>query len=212
MLFPGFGPSSIATSKSATAGQIDHDLFLVIEAGGSMHAPDRWDGVLESVKQLSLALEELPNRIRVGLVICHNKPFVAMQLGEGDVVVTLERIEEVIDDIKLRQGRNLGGGLQLASDLLEREKGRGSVADQTIVFLGNGHHTKGTHPVDAANSAAARHQRIHCLTFGNNADKNGDMAMAARITGGESMQVRDLALIPDILEGILVNQSIVLIQ
>ncbi len=211
MLFPGFGPSSIATFKTATAGQIDHDLMLVIEAGGSMHSPDRWDGVLETIQQISIASQELPNRIRVGMVVCHNNPFVAKQLGDtDDLAKTLARVSEEIADIKLHQGRNLGDGLRLASDVLERDTS--SVADQTIFFLGNGHHTKGTHPATAARLAASRKQIIHCFVFGKNADKNGDMELAAGITGGDFVEVHDFGILPDVLNRVLLNPSIVLIR
>lgn len=212
-LLPAFGPAFFETSKTATAAQVDHNIMLVVEAGGSMHAPERWEGVKTAIEEMTAIAQGLPNKIRVGLVECHNEPHLTEELSSGDDIgSTLEALHNSLSDIKLSQGRNLGGGLELASNTLETSRTAGAIADETIIFLGNGHHTKGTSPLTAAQLAAFRGHVIYCLTFGHNADKNGDMESAALLSGGEFFEVTDVSALPGILRDLLFNPSIILIR
>lgn len=209
-LFPGFGPAYFESDLSATAAQIDHEVMIVVEAGGSMHAPGRWEGVLAAFEHLAEVAPKMPNNIRVGMVACHNEPVLRMDLCSGeDLAETMQKLLEELQQTKLRQARNLGGGLKLAADKLAKSK---SVADQTILFLGNGHSNKGPSPVAAARSAAARGQVIYCLNFGHHPDKDGHMRAAAKATGGKSVNVTDTSELPEIVMNVLINPSIVLIQ
>ena len=102
-LLPGFGPSFFETAQSATAAQIDHDVVIVIEAGGSMHAPGRWDGVMKGMEDIVSIVPDLPNRIQLGLVECHNEPTVKMDLsGQGDdLLASLQRLHDQASNTKL---------------------------------------------------------------------------------------------------------------
>lgn len=213
-LFPAFGPGFYETAQTATAAQIDHDVVIVMETGGSMHAPGRWEGVLSAIKNLQIEAQCTPNRIRIGLVACKNQPTKYIDLSdcEGDVTAQLEQLGEEIDGTKLSQGRNLGDGLIMASEMLLDGSLSGTVADQTVLFLGNGHHVKGTLPTHAAATLAEHGHVLYSLTFGNNADKNGDMEAAALITGGEYHFISNENTLSALLSDLLNNPSIVLIR
>lgn len=212
-LFPSFGPNFFETAQTATAAQIDHDIMLVIEAGGSMHAPNRWEYVMAAMEELVALAPQVPNNVRIGMVECHNEPVVRLEPSNGadDLLSVLQQLHEQAANTKLRQSRNLGGGLEAASNVLQGAK-YGTISDQTIIFLGNGHHVKGTHPSDAARLAALRGQVIYAITFGHNQDKKGDMERAAGITGGEYFHVTEMSWLREILTDLLTNQSIVLIR
>lgn len=214
LLLSLFGSTDFETSVAATASQIDHDIMFVIEAGGSMHAPNRWRGVLEALNQLVEVVPALGNTIRVGIVICHDEPVLAQSLAPANHEFLSRMIElhNDVKDVKLVQGRNLAGGLEMASDVLEAEKRVDLTADQTIIFLGNGHNNRGMEPVVAGELAATRAQVIYCVTFGHNADKDGKMEAAAAVTGGKFFDVQDLSILQPLFKELLVNPSIVLIR
>jgi Mg-chelatase subunit ChlD len=214
LLLSLFGSPHFEPTQTAIASQIDHDIIFVIEAGGSMHVPQRWKGVLESLEQIAALVPTLGNKIRIGVVVCHKDPVLAQALmpANAEFVARMEEIHNDVKDTKLTQGRSLGGGLELASNVLEAEKRLDLAADQTIIFLGNGDHNQGTHPTVAARIAADRSQVIYCVTFGHNADKDGLMETAALITGGRFYHVEDLSILPSIMKDVLINPSIVLIQ
>jgi hypothetical protein len=214
LLLSFLGSPHFESSKFATASQIDHDIVFVIEAGGSMHAPQRWKGVLDALEQIVSIVPSLGNKVRVGVVVCHTEPILEQELipANGDFLDRLIEIHNAIKDIKLVQGRSLGAGLELASDTLEAQKRLDQSADQTILFLGNGDHNQGTLPVTAARIAAQRGHVIYCVTFGHNADKDGMMESAALLTGGKFFDVQDLTLLKPILRDLLFNPSIVLIR
>lgn len=211
---PLFGSTQFETAKIATASQIDHDIIFVVEAGGSMHAPERWKGVVAAFEQLVELVPTLGNKIRAGIVVCHTEPVLAQKLVpvNAEFVSAMKKIHEDVKDLQLIQGRNLGGGLKMASDVLEAQKRVDLTADQTIVFLGNGHNNLGTEPITAGRIAATRVQVIYCLVFGHNSDKDGKMESAALVTGGRFFDVQDHSILNTILKDVLVNPSIVLIE
>ncbi len=214
LLLSLFGSPHFEPSKSATASQIDHDIMFVIEAGGSMHAPQRWKGVMDSFVLLVDIVPKLGNKVRVGVVVCHSDPVLEQELmqANGEFILRMEEIHQNVKNIKLTQGRALGGGLALASDALEAAKRLDLAADQTILFLGNGDHNQGIHPSVAAKTAAERGQVIYCVTFGHNSDKDGMMETAALMTGGEFFDVQDLSILEPIMRDVLVNPTLVLIR
>lgn len=214
LLLSFLGSPHFDTRQTATASQIDHDIMFVIEAGGSMHAPQRWKGVLDALEELVALVPTLGNKTRVGVVICHKDPTVEQDLvqANAEFIDRMQEIHNEIKNVKLTQGRSLGGGLELASTVLVGAKRPDVPADQTILFLGNGHHNQGTHPSTAARMAAERGQVIYCVTFGHNADKDGMMETAALMTGGEFFDVQDNSVLPGIMRDVLINPSIVLIR
>ncbi|MDH3717812.1 MAG: pilus assembly protein TadG-related protein [Planctomycetota bacterium] len=201
-------------TQIATAAQVDQDFAIVLEAGGSMHAPERWTGVRKALQAFGEVLLESGNQHSICLIECHNEPSVRMPLTHkteplGDV---LDQMHQEVSEIKLRQGRGLGPGLKLASDILAGDPHASPLAAKRILFLGNGNHNQGIEPPQAARIAATRGQEIHVLTFGHNPDRDGQMQQSAQITGGSYHHVANTATLPEIFDEIANTLSIVMIE
>ena len=103
----------------ATAAQVDQDIAIVLEASGSMHAPERWSGVRTALEEFARVLLASGNRHSICVVECHNEPSLRMPLTDkaDDLTDVLDLLHEEVDEVRLRQARALGSGLEMASDV-----------------------------------------------------------------------------------------------
>ena len=213
LLGPILGTNFFEPTQIAIASQVDQEFALVIESSGLMHAPSRWADVGRSLDKFGQALMQTTNRSSMCLIECKNRPSLRMPLTDNNLSLnaTLNLIAQEYDEIKLSQGRDLGGGLLLASDTLNAQPAS-PFALKRILFIGNGNENRGISPSEAARIAASRGQIIYSITVGHNADRDGSLTEAATITGGEALHVDDdIDLLP-LMQRFVRNVGILTIQ
>lgn len=193
MLFAGvFDRGSFEPVKTATASQLDRDVFLVLDRSGSMASStpggNRWVDLKRAVLAFLTTLRDTPQDELVGVVSYSTSSTLDddMTLRYGDLMRTIN-------------GKTVGGMTAIGYGL---EDGISGVlnpaltrpnAAKTIVLMTDGIHNTGTDPEIVARTAQDTYGiTVHTITFSSGANQQ-HMKNVASAGGGKHWHADDQA-------------------
>jgi Ca-activated chloride channel family protein len=156
---------ALARPQTTVAVPVEQaSIVLVTDVSGSMQArdvePDRLEAARQAGEQL---LDEVPDRVRVGLVSFNQRARVL-----AAPTTDRDRLRELLDGLRPSGGTATGEGLAAGLAALRRPTGRAAdrAAPAAIVLLSDGTSTRGREPLDAAREARARRVPVYTVALG----------------------------------------------
>lgn len=191
MLFAGIlDRTTFEPIKSATASQIDRDVFLVLDRSGSMgtRTPtgDRWTDLKDAVQAFLDALDSTPQEELVGVASYSSDSRIDenLQLNYDNLMNTIERISP-------RGMTAIGRGVNDGIDGVLHPAFSRSTAAKTIVVMTDGNHNRGIDPVITAERAKNSYGiTVHTITFSSGANQQ-HMKDVAKAGGGKHWHADD---------------------
>lgn len=172
------GSRDFETQASALAAHLDRDIALVVDHSGSMRWNNRWRGLRQAVRVFIQELETTDQDERVSLSGYSSSAALYQPLTDD-----LARIQDALDNLRVRGQTNIGGGLRVGSDSLEDFGLRREFAAKVIVLMTDGNHNTGTNPLSVTSLCNSRDHTVHAISFGRSANQRL-MREVAEATGG----------------------------
>lgn len=205
MLFAGiFDRTTFEPVKSATASQLDRDVFLVLDRSGSMGrgtpTGTRWTDLEDAVQAFLDALASTPQDELVGVASYSSNSRI-----DEDMTLDYGVLMSTVDAIRPRGNTAVGRGLEDGIDgVLDPSFARPTAA-KTIVIMTDGHHNRGIDPVDVATVAYGTHGiTVHTITFSSGANQT-HMQQVATAGGGHHWHADDQAQLIQVFEEVANN-------
>lgn len=190
--------------KSATASQLDRDVFLVLDRSGSMtrstSTGTRWTDLKDAVQAFLDALESTPQDELVGIA-----SYSSTSRIDEHMMLDYDQLMSTIDGIRCRGMTAIGRGLEDGIDGVLNPSYARPTAAKTIVIMTDGHHNRGVDPVDVAEIAYGTHGIIvHTITFSSGANQN-HMRNVAAAGGGNHWHADDQEELIEVFEDVANN-------
>ena len=140
----------------------DATIVLVTDHSRSMLADDVEPNRLTAAQRAATAfIDDLPDAMRVGVVAFSDVPDTVQAPSDDH-----EQARAVIDAQVADGATATGDALQVALELLGRERGEDGRGPAAIVLLSDGRTTQGRDPVTVARTAANQDVPIHTISLG----------------------------------------------
>jgi Ca-activated chloride channel family protein len=151
--------------RTVAVPRAEASIVLVTDHSRSMLASDVDPNRLAAAKSAARSfLDELPDRMRVGVVAYSDIPDAAQSPS-----LAKDRVRDIIDNQVADGATATGDALQAALESLPRERRRRARTPAAIVLLSDGRTTTGRDPVEVAELARRRRVPVFTISLGTSA-------------------------------------------
>jgi Mg-chelatase subunit ChlD len=173
-----FGTADFQPLQQASATKIDRDIALVLDRSGSMASQNRFTELQNAVNVFLFELSQTSQDEYVSLTFYNEFPKKMVDLTPDHLAIS-----NALKTVSPSGFTGIGRGLIMGSDSLLKDPLQRPLAQKSIVLMTDGIHNRGIDPLTAADTAVARGQVVHTITFSSGADKVAMKAVADK-TGG----------------------------
>ncbi|MFN3192244.1 MAG: vWA domain-containing protein [Aureliella sp.] len=177
-----FSTNEFQPTETATSAASVRDVALVLDVSGSMNARSGGGTRLSALKDaVRVFLDEITRSspsTRVSLAVYATSPTKLLPLTDN-----FASIQNTVNRLRAGGLTAIGNGLLVGSDSLVSDPLRRDFAAKTVIVMTDGNHNRGPSPTQTVNTAVARDQQVHTITFSGGANQ-GLMRQVAQATDG----------------------------
>ncbi|MEM7476299.1 MAG: vWA domain-containing protein [Planctomycetota bacterium] len=178
-----FNADSFAPSETAIAAASVRDIALVLDVSGSMNAGSgsgtRLTALKEAVRVFLAEIAVSSPSSQVSLTVYSTQPTKLVNLTNN-----FGQIQSQVNNLQARGLTAIGNGLSIGSDSLVNDPAQRAFALKTILVMTDGNHNRGPSPLQTVNTAIARDQQVHTVTFSAGANQSLMSQVAQATSGG----------------------------
>lgn len=206
-----FNAGNFQPTEQATAAANVRDVALVLDVSGSMNANA---GGISRLQALKAAVNVFLNEI----TISSPNTRVSLQVyatGTAKLVNLTDNfnlVRNTVNALNAGGATAIGNGLLVGSDSLENDPLNRAFAAKTILVMTDGNHNRGPSPAQTVNTAIARDQQVHTITFGSGANQALMQQVALATDGGIHIHADDAGDLSTAFRDIARALSVVLVQ
>lgn len=179
---PLFGVTDFQPVMLAASSATTRDIALVLDVSGSMRARSgngtRLSALIDAVNVFIDEIQASSPNTQMSLSVYSTS---SQQLIE--LTSNLETVRSTVNNLRAAGLTAIGEGLLTGSNSLEQDANARPFASKTIVVMTDGNHNRGASPDVTVNTAVARDQTVHTITFSSGANQTL-MRSVADIGGG----------------------------
>jgi len=207
---PLFGVTEFQPVMLSASSATTRDIALVLDVSGSMRrftgSGSRLEALIEAVNVFIDEIEESSPNSQMSLSVYSSDARRILPLTDD-----LESIRDTVNDLDASGMTAIGEGLLAGSDSLVEDANARAFSAKTIVVMTDGNHNRGVSPVTTVNTAVARNQTVHTITFSAGANQ-ALMRQVADIGGGIHVHADGNDELEDAFREIAKTIAVVLIQ
>jgi Mg-chelatase subunit ChlD len=206
-----FSAGSFQPVESATAAANVRDVALVLDVSGSMQSfsgrGTRLTALQSAVNVFLDEVERTSPSTRISLTSYSTAPRKLLDLTDD-----FDRIRELVDGFEARGMTAIGDALTMGSDSLVKDRERREFAAKTVILMTDGNHNTGPSPAVTVQTAVARNQQVHTVTFSSGANQALMEEVADATNGGIHLHADDADDLAAVFREIARSLSVVLVE
>ncbi len=206
-----FSASEFQPIQDATASANVRDVALVLDVSGSMR---RASGARTRLSALQNAVNVFINEVELSspstllsLTIYSTQPTKVVDLTNN-----YQTIRNRVRSFNAAGFTAIGDALVVGSDSLVRDARNRPFAAKTVIVMTDGNHNTGPSPTTTVQTAVARGQQVHTITFSSGANQQLMRQVASATGGGIHIHADDAADLAEAFRAIARSLSVVLVE
>ncbi|MCA9126709.1 MAG: VWA domain-containing protein [Planctomycetales bacterium] len=206
-----FSATQFQPEQVATAAANVRDVALVLDVSGSMNSSAGSVTRLQALKQaVSLFLDEVQLLSPHTLVSLSVYSSSATQLAQ--LTDNFTAIRATVNGLNANGSTAIGQGLLTGSNSLVNDPRTRDFAAKTVIVMTDGQHNAGVGPEVTVQTAVARNQQVHTVTFSSGANQALMRLVAQSTQGGIHVHADDAAALVQAFQDIARTLAVTLVE